>query len=217
MAMAAEAFFAADRQVGDHGQLLAAVDRVCFELLSRAPGRFRRHDRHRRFRLPGAAGFASFDQGLAQGVAIMVGEQVEVRYAKQAALAAAGLGHAGRPDPGVGNDYLGVIGRHDVHGPRIDRRHLAISAIHFDPVARLIRVLDDYNDARDHAANVILEREGERQAHGRAKRHDVLNTGLDQKRSDHHDAEGPEHQSGDGRNPQDQEAPMCRRKRRKSP
>ena len=46
-AYGAELLFPADRQVGDHGELFAAVGHVDLDLVVRTPRRFRRYDLHR--------------------------------------------------------------------------------------------------------------------------------------------------------------------------
>ena len=106
------------------------------------------------------------------------------------------------------DDHLGVVGGDDVHRPRADRLHLAVGAVDLDPVAGLVGVLDDRHDARDQAADIVLEREGERQAHGRDQGDDVLEGGLDQNRNDDRDAGDADQQPGDGRDPQDHQPPV---------
>jgi len=79
----AEPSFATDRQIGDHGELLTAFSYIGFDLVLRAPGRFRRDDNHRCVRFPITAGFADFGQGLVHGGTVVVGVEVEVRDAEQ--------------------------------------------------------------------------------------------------------------------------------------
>jgi hypothetical protein len=89
--MARSPLFAADRQVGDHGELLAAFGHVGLDLIARGPGRFRRRDRHLRIGFAVAARLADFDQGRLHRGAVVIGVEVEVGDAEQARLAAAGV------------------------------------------------------------------------------------------------------------------------------
>ena len=105
----AQPLFAANRQVGDHGELFAAFGDVSLDLVARGPGRFGCDDRDRRVGFAQAARVADFGQSLAHGIAVVIGVEVEVGDAEQALLAAAGIEEAGRPEAGMRDDYLGVV------------------------------------------------------------------------------------------------------------
>ena len=77
----------------------------------------------------------------------------------------------------------------------------------------LVRAFEDRDHARHQAARVILEHEGERQAHAGDDRHDVLEGRLDQDRHDHGerrdaDAQPQERNQAQDRQPQVQRRPL---------
>ena len=54
---------------------------------------------------------------------------------RRISVAAAGVEHADRPEPGMRDNHLRVVGCDEMDGPCSDGLHLGTGAIDFDPVA----------------------------------------------------------------------------------
>jgi hypothetical protein len=75
-----------------------------------------------------------------------------------------------------------------MNSPGADCRHFTISAIDFNPVTRLVDILKDRHNPCDHAANVILQGEREREANGCDQRYNFFDGGRHKEWHDHRDA-----------------------------
>src|SRR6266567_4530760 len=115
---------------------------------------------------------------------VMVGVQVEIRDTQHAALAAGGVGDAPRPDSGVGDDHLRIVGGHDPRCPQLDRLDLPVDSAHLNPIPRLIAVFQYGYESGNQAAYVVLERKGERQTYAGNYRNGISEGGLDKDRDE---------------------------------
>src|SRR5438128_11982362 len=97
---------AADRQVRDEVELLPALLHVGFQLVMRAPGLLLHDHGDWRVGLSVRAAASHLRQPPLSRCGIVVGMQVEVRYAQQASIATGGVGDAVRPERRMRNDDL---------------------------------------------------------------------------------------------------------------
>src|SRR2546426_11493680 len=87
-----------------------------------------------RVRLPVDAADGDLSQPPLSDCGVMVGEQVELRYAQKASVAAGGVGDAGGPEIRMRKEDLGVGLTHDTHRQSAVGRNFPGVSLRLNPV-----------------------------------------------------------------------------------
>src|SRR5258708_34586305 len=124
----------ADGQVRNEQELLPAFVDVGLQAIVRSPRLFLDDHCYCRVRSPIRTRATDLDEARAHVLRVVVGIQIEVGDAEQAAIAARRVEYRFRPEVHVRDDHFGIVRCHDGHGAIGDHRHFAVGAIDLDPI-----------------------------------------------------------------------------------